>query len=194
MKADLVVSFGSMTVAFAAWLLGKPTITFTDTEHATEQHMLFKPFSTLVATPDVYRGDFGPKHVRYRAYHELFYLHPEEFTPDWKQLEPLGLTTRRRRSSSCASSPGGPPTTSAHTGSALPTSGTCSGSFRHMGGCCCRSKAVALDPEFRLDGDDLPAGESPPLAGLRPDSTWARAPRWRRRPRSWAPRPSTSIP
>jgi uncharacterized protein len=90
-KADLVLSFGSMTVAFAAWLLGKPTITFTDTEHATEQHMLFKPFSTLVATPDVYRGEFGPKHVRYRAYHELFYLHPEEFTPDWKELEPLGL-------------------------------------------------------------------------------------------------------
>ena len=27
-----------------------------------------------------------------------------------------------------------------------------------------------------------------------PDSTWARAPRWRRRPRSWAPRPSMSIP
>jgi hypothetical protein len=91
-QADLVLSFGSMTVAFAAWLLGKPTITFTDTEHATEQHMLFKPFSTLVATPDVYRGDFGRKHVRYRAYHELFYLHPEEFAPDWKELEPLGLT------------------------------------------------------------------------------------------------------
>lgn len=91
-KADLVVSFGSMTVAFAAWLLGKPTITFTDTEHATEQHALFKPFSTLIVTPDVYRGDFGAKHVRYRAYHELFYLHPDEFTPDRTQLHSLGLT------------------------------------------------------------------------------------------------------
>ena len=91
-KADLVVSFGSMTVAFAAWLLGKPTITFTDTEHATEQHALFRPFSTLIATPDVYRGDFGAKHVRYPAYHELFYLHPDEFTPEWSELAPLGLT------------------------------------------------------------------------------------------------------
>ena len=90
-KADLVVSCGSMTVAVAAWLLGRPTITFTDTEHATEQHVLFKPFSTFVVTPDVYRGDFGPKHLRYRAYHELFYLHPDEFTPDPKELEPLGL-------------------------------------------------------------------------------------------------------
>jgi uncharacterized protein len=90
-EADLVVSFGSMTVAFAAWLLGRPTITLTDTEHATEQHVLFKPFSTLIATPDVYLGDFGPKHVRYRAYHELFYLHPDEFTPDWKELDSLGL-------------------------------------------------------------------------------------------------------
>jgi uncharacterized protein len=90
-KADLVVSFGSMTVAFPAWLLGKPTITFTDTEHATEQHALFKPFSTLIATPDVYLGDFGAKQVRYRAYHELYYLHPDEFTPDWKELESLGL-------------------------------------------------------------------------------------------------------
>lgn len=91
-KADLVVSFGSMTAVFAAWLLGKPTVTFTDTEHASEQHALFAPFSTLVVTPDVYRGDFGAKHVRYRAYHELFYLHPDEFTPDWHELGSLGLT------------------------------------------------------------------------------------------------------
>jgi predicted glycosyltransferase len=90
-KADLVVSFGSMTAAFAAWLLGKPAITLTDTEHATEQHALFRPFSTLIATPDVYRGDFGAKQIRYRGYHELFYLHPDEFTPDWKELEALGL-------------------------------------------------------------------------------------------------------
>jgi predicted glycosyltransferase len=90
-KADLVVSFGSMTAAFAAWLWRKPAITLTDTEHATEQHALFKPFSTLIVTPDVYRGEFGAKQVRYRGYHELFYLHPHEFTPDWKELEPLGL-------------------------------------------------------------------------------------------------------
>jgi predicted glycosyltransferase len=91
-RADLVVSHSSMTVAFAAWLLGRPTITFTDTEGATEQHALFKPFSTLIATPDIYRGDFGRKHVRFRAYNELFYLHPDEFTPDRKALESLGLS------------------------------------------------------------------------------------------------------
>ena len=90
-KADLLVSFGNPTVAFPAWLLRKPYIGFTDTEHAKEQHALFKPFSTVIATPDVFQGDLGPNQVRYNGYHELAYLHPDDFTPDPAHLESLGL-------------------------------------------------------------------------------------------------------
>lgn len=91
-QADLLVSMGSPTVGLPARLLGKPYLALTDTEHATEQHALFKPFATLVATPSVFNRDLGPKQVRYAGYHELAYLHPDEFTPDPAVLESLGLT------------------------------------------------------------------------------------------------------
>lgn len=90
-KADLLVSFGNPTVAFPAWLLRKPYIGFTDTEHATEQHALFKPFSTIIAVPDVFQGDLGRNQIRYKGYHELAYLHPDDFTPDPRHIEALGL-------------------------------------------------------------------------------------------------------
>lgn len=89
--ADLFVSFGSPTVGFPAWLLHKPYIALTDTEHATEQHALFKPFATVIATPDVFTRDMGAKQAHYAGFHELMYLHPDEFTPDPRQLDSLGL-------------------------------------------------------------------------------------------------------
>lgn len=90
-KADLLMSFGNPTVGFPAWLLRKPYIALTDTEHAKEQHRLFRPFATVIATPDVFTVDLGPRQVRYRGYHELAFLHPDQFTPDPSYLEPLGL-------------------------------------------------------------------------------------------------------
>ncbi len=95
-KADLLVSFGSPTVGLPARLIGKPYIALTDTDHATEQHTLFKPFATVIATPTVFKPDLGPKQVRYAGFHELAYLHPDEFTPDPNELTPLGLTPDER--------------------------------------------------------------------------------------------------
>jgi uncharacterized protein len=89
--ADVLVSFGNPTVGAPAWLRGKPYLALTDTEHAKEQHALFKPFATRIATPDVFTVDFGPRQVRYPGYHELAYLHPEQFTPDIRVLEPYGV-------------------------------------------------------------------------------------------------------
>lgn len=90
-KADLLVSFGNPTVGLPAWLLRKPYIALTDTEQAREQHRLFKPFATAIATPDVFFIDMGKNQVRYPAYHELMYLHPDEFTPNPAALESVGL-------------------------------------------------------------------------------------------------------
>ncbi len=91
-KPSLFISIGSPTVGLPARLLGKPYIALTDTEHATEQHALFKPFATVIPTPTVFTRDLGPKQVRYAGYHELAYLHPDEFTPDPAVLGSLGLT------------------------------------------------------------------------------------------------------
>jgi predicted glycosyltransferase len=90
-KVDLFVSIGSPTVGLPAKLLGKPYIALTDTEHAVEQHSLFKPFATVIPTPDVFTRNLGTKQVRYAGFHELAYLHPDEFTPDPHELESLGL-------------------------------------------------------------------------------------------------------
>jgi len=67
-------------------------LALTDTEHATEQHLLFKPWATVIATPTVFNRDLGPKQVRYNSYHELAYLHPDQFTPDPLVLQTLNLT------------------------------------------------------------------------------------------------------
>src|SRR5262245_18770680 len=90
-KANLFVSFGNPTVGLPARIMRKPYIAMTDTDHATEQHALFKPFATVIATPTVFKPDLGPKQVRYPGFHELAYLHPDEFTPDPAELTPLGL-------------------------------------------------------------------------------------------------------
>ncbi len=90
-KPDLLVSMGNPTVGVSAWLMGKPYLALTDTEHSREQQILFKPFASVIATPDIFRGSLGPKQVRYRSYHELSYLHPDVFTPDPDQLVALGL-------------------------------------------------------------------------------------------------------
>jgi predicted glycosyltransferase len=95
-RADLLVSFGNPTVGLPAWLLRRPYLALTDTEHAKEQHALFKPFATVIATPDVFQGDLGPAQVRYPGYHELAYLHPEQFTPDPAHLRALGLEPGER--------------------------------------------------------------------------------------------------
>jgi predicted glycosyltransferase len=87
-KADLFVSFGNPTVGLPAKLMDKPYIALTDTEHATEQHALFKPFATVIATPDVFTRDLGPNKSVMQASMN-WPICPDEFTPD-HELESLG--------------------------------------------------------------------------------------------------------
>lgn len=91
MNPDILVGIGSIRAAHASLLLKKPCVSFEDTEHATEQIRLYLPFATSVCTPSCYRGDIGPKQVRYNGYHELAYLHPARFTPNPAVLTELDL-------------------------------------------------------------------------------------------------------
>ena len=92
MNPDILVGIGSIRAAHASLLLKKPCVSFEDTEHATEQIRLYLPFATSVCTPSCYRGDIGPKQIRYNGYHELAYLHPNRFTPNSSVLAEIGLT------------------------------------------------------------------------------------------------------
>ena len=91
-RPDLLVGgVGNVYVAHVGKLLRKPSIVFDDTEHAKIDHRLMDPFVSVICTPSCYRGDIGPKQVRYNGYHELAYLHPDRFTPNPAVLTELGL-------------------------------------------------------------------------------------------------------
>ena len=78
-KPDVITGFGSPYVAQTAKLIRRPSVIFTDTEHAKLINKLTVPFATYVITPSCFEGDFGIKHIRCNGYFELAYLHPERF-------------------------------------------------------------------------------------------------------------------
>lgn len=91
-KPDLFLNFLHPYPSQVARFLGKPSLVFSDTEHASLHHRLTVPFATKVFTPSCYRIDLGPKQVRFQGYMELAYLHPNYFTPDKEILSILGVT------------------------------------------------------------------------------------------------------
>jgi uncharacterized protein len=90
-KPDLYVSLNSPYMAHASKLMGKPHIAFEDTEDAKFVFMLSNPFTEVICTPECFKKDFGKKHVRFRGYKELAYLHPNQFKPDPSVLDHFGL-------------------------------------------------------------------------------------------------------
>ena len=89
-KPDVLLSHGSMYAAHAAWLYGKPHISFEDT-YNFEQIKLYEPFTKAILTADYEHPFISKKEIHYAGYHELAYLHPNRFTPDKSVLEELGI-------------------------------------------------------------------------------------------------------
>ncbi len=90
-KPDLMMGIGSSRIAHAGVIAGTPSWVLTDTEHASEQILLFKPFAGKIFTPDCFYKNLGKKQVKYPSYHELAYLHPNRFSPDFEVVEKLGI-------------------------------------------------------------------------------------------------------
>ncbi len=91
---DVLIAVGDPYIAHVGKLIGKPSIVFTDTEHAKLANNLTTPFATIICTPSCFKKDLGEKHVRYNGYHELAYLHPNYFKPDSNILGELGLNEK----------------------------------------------------------------------------------------------------
>ena len=87
-KPDIFLSHSSMYAAFAAFITGKPHISFEDTFNF-EQIRLYKPFTKAILTGDYPHPLQSRKVIRYSGYHELAYLHPKRFTPDDSVLQDL---------------------------------------------------------------------------------------------------------
>jgi predicted glycosyltransferase len=91
LKIDLFLNFLHPYPSQVAKILKKTSLVFSDTEHAKLHHKLTVPFATKIFTPSCYTIDLGEKHIRFRGYMELAYLHPNYHKPDPSILETLGI-------------------------------------------------------------------------------------------------------
>jgi hypothetical protein len=89
-KPDLLLSHGSISLAFVSRLIGKNHISMEDTGNL-EQIFLYWPFAKVILSPESLRLNLGRKHIKYKGYHELAYLHPKYFNPDRHVLDILGV-------------------------------------------------------------------------------------------------------
>lgn len=81
-KPDLVLSWCSYHAALIGRLLGKPVITFEDTENVPFLHTINRLLSTSMVTPACFEKKLGNRHIRFNGYKELASLHPGRFAPD----------------------------------------------------------------------------------------------------------------
>lgn len=90
-KPDLFLSFASPYAAQASFLLRKPHIAITDTEHARVERFFYIPFTTTVITPDSFIGSLGRKQLRVPAFVEFLYLHRRRFNARAEIRKDLGV-------------------------------------------------------------------------------------------------------
>jgi len=84
-KPDIMVAIGGIFISHVSALTGIPSIVFYDTENAKLQNALTYPLADVVVVPRAYQSWVPKKrHIRYPGYHELAYLHPDFFVPDYK--------------------------------------------------------------------------------------------------------------
>ena len=90
-QPDVLTGIMDMYSAHVGKLINKPVVIFSDTEHGGLYNKLTFPFATKVCTSSCFDMDIGSKQIRYEGYHELAYLHPNNFTPNEKILDEIGL-------------------------------------------------------------------------------------------------------
>lgn len=90
-KPDLFLSFASPYTAHVSKILRKQHVAFTDTENAKLGIISFAPFSSVILTPSYFRADFGPKHIRFKSFMELGYLHSKYFSPNKSIFKDLNI-------------------------------------------------------------------------------------------------------
>ncbi len=94
-KPHIIVGFGVIE-ALTSFFLRRPCLIFTDSEPVPAQNYLNKLFSSVILTPDSFKGDFGDKHIRIPGYKELAYLYPNYFQPDPSVINELGLDNQEK--------------------------------------------------------------------------------------------------
>ena len=87
---DIIFSGGSLFAAHASFIFRKPNITINNTD-ADLKISFNKPFTSIFLTPEAFSKNLGKKHIRFKGYNELAFLHPKYFKPNINILEKLGV-------------------------------------------------------------------------------------------------------
>ena len=96
-KPDILIGIHNPYTAQIGKMIGKPSITFTDTEDVKIGSAATYPFTNVICTPSCFKKQLNiKKHIKYNGYHELAYLHPNQFKPDPSVLENLNLSKNDR--------------------------------------------------------------------------------------------------
>lgn len=90
-KPDLYIGFASTGCAITSFLFRKKAILFDDTEHNNLNHILYKPFCSVLFTPFYFEKEMGRKQNYFNAYMEQLYLHSAHYKNDLGVLSDLGL-------------------------------------------------------------------------------------------------------
>ncbi|MFW5949054.1 MAG: DUF354 domain-containing protein [Halolamina sp.] len=88
---DVVLSRLNPAAAHVSAALGVPNVVFHDTEVAGLLDRVTLPAAAVVATPVAFDRDLPARHLRYRGFHELAYLHPARFDPDPDAIRDHGV-------------------------------------------------------------------------------------------------------
>lgn len=93
-KPDVMIG-NSVEITHIGPILKIPSIVVNedDAEIVPLQYKLVYPFATWLLAPDCCSvGKFGYKKISYPSYHELAYLHPNQFTPDKAQIKKIDMS------------------------------------------------------------------------------------------------------
>lgn len=88
-KPDVITAIGGIAAAHVSKIVDARSVVWTDSPVGSNR--ITMPFADFVCTPRKFRDDFGDKHVRYDGFHELAYLRPGYFEPDWDALREHGV-------------------------------------------------------------------------------------------------------
>ena len=95
-KPDVLAAIGGTFIAHSGFVTRTPSLVFYDTESAKLQNKITYPFASHVIVPDCYYGKVPEKKcTRYSGYHELAYLHPKYFSPNYEVAVKNGLDLSR---------------------------------------------------------------------------------------------------
>jgi uncharacterized protein len=91
-RPDVMCGFGGVAIAHVGKLIGRPAISFYDTERAPLQNRASLPFISHLYVPESYDGPIAKgRTTRFPGTKDASYLHPDNFTADREVALAAGL-------------------------------------------------------------------------------------------------------